>query len=191
MIANGSYIEETHQFKTAVACLAFCRVHPDFSTTTAGNAGYLAVHKHGLYSILGAQSMLNDISGCSVQGSSLQDQLKETIQKCELSYKNIITASLLGSLTSTEYKLGNYRISHPIIFTYGIATAAPELTLWSLLMCMFVLVGGALPWLTLSLLASVVFIVEVVLPWVNKFNQDPIEEPWLIPKWLDENGIER
>lgn len=190
MIVNGSHSEESHQFKTIGACQAFCRVHPAFAPTTAGDAGYVAIHKYGLYSVLGANSILNSVGGCNVQ-SSLQDQLKETIQECELSYKNIITSSLLGSLTSTDYKLGNYQISHPVILTYGIATAAPELTLWALLVCMFVLAGGALPWLTLSLLAFVVFTVEVALPWINKFSIDPVEEPWLIPKWLDENGIER
>lgn len=179
MIINGSHVEESHQFKTAEAARAFCRVHTAFSPTTAGNAGHVAVHKYGLYSLRGAQSMLNEVCGSNVQ-SSLQDQLKETIQECELSYKNMLTASLLGSLTSTDYKLGNYQISHPVILTYGIATAAPELTLLSLLVCMFVLAGGALPWLTLSLLAFVVFTVEVILPWLNIFSIDPIEEPWLI-----------
>lgn len=190
MIINVSHVEESHQFKTAEAARAFCRVHTAFSPTTAGDAGYVAVHKYGLYSILGAQSMLNGVSGCSVQ-SSLQDQLKETIQECELSYKNIITSSLLGSLTRTNYKLGNYQISHPVIFTYGIATAAPELTLWFLITFMAVLMSGALPWFSLMLFAFVVFTVEIALPWINSFSIDPVEEPWLIPKWLDENGIER
>jgi Ca2+/Na+ antiporter len=136
--------------------------------------------------------MLNDISGCSVQDSSLQDQLKETIQDCKLSYKNMVTAGLIGSLTGTKFKLGGNGMSHPVIFTIALAMKAPFIVLWSLMIAaIIILLGGGINAPSVIMLCGIYFVVEVLIPWINSYYIDPIEEPWLIPKWLDENGIER
>lgn len=185
MSINGSHIEESHQFKTIGACQAFCRVHTNFTHTTAGNAGYVAIHKHRLFALHGARSVLNETMGSNLQ-HSLHDQLKETIQECKLSYKNIITAGLLGSLTGTKYKMGNGDISHPIIFTYGLGVAAPEFTMWLLVCLMLSLVFGFSFLVPAVLGIVVVAVVEVLIPWINSYNVDPIEEPWMVPKLLDD-----
>ena len=186
-----TYRHEEHKFKTAEAARAFCRIHPEFFIGTGGS--YVQPTYSALRG-LGLTANQYDISCTtgSISGSSNQDsvsvQLEQKINECQLSYKNMITAGLLGSLTGTKYKMGNESISHPVIFTYAIGLAAPELTLWFLIVVLAGILFGSIPWISTTMWCCVCIMVEVIIPWINSYNNDPIEEPWMIPNHLRENG---
>jgi hypothetical protein len=187
-----SFTNEEYKFKTAEAARAFCRVHPECFTATAGDSGYYAMRGFGVST---EAKCLAHYTATGVIASSVPEsavtQLEHKINECKLSYKNIITAGLLGSLTGTKYKMGTECMSHPVIFTYALGVAAPLLTMWFLLSMLLGITAGIVPWYSLLLFGFVYFIVEFIIPWINSYSVDPIEEPWLIPKWLDDNGISR
>lgn len=179
-----SFTNEEYKFKTAEAARAFCRVHPD-CFSAVGNDGYSAMRGFGIITGQLASHYNSSVSESSVQDSAV-NQLEQKITECKFSYKNIITAGLLGSLTGTKYKMGNGDISHPIIFTYGLGVAAPEFTLWLLVCLMLSLVFGFSFLVPAVLGVIIVAAVEVLIPWINSYNVDPIEEPWMVPKLLDD-----
>lgn len=186
-----SFTNEEYKFKTVEAARAFCRVHPECFTATGGSYSepvYSAMRGFGI--ITGTDYSQLSHYTASVSGSSVPDsavvQLEQKINECKLSYKNIITAGLLGSLTGTKYKMGNGDISHPVIFTYGLGVAAPMLTLWFLLSMLAGILFGVFPWRSMLFFGGIYSIVEFIIPWVNSYNIDPIEEAWMIPKFLDD-----
>lgn len=178
-----SFTNEEYKFKTAEAARAFCRVHPEWVLVVGSEGGCST--KMG-FSITGKLASHHYYT-YRANGSSVQNsQLEQKIAECKFSYKNIITAGMLGSLTGTKYKIGNGDISHPIIFTYGLGVAAPEFTLWLLVCLMLSLVFG-FSFLVPAVLGVVIIIaVEVLIPWINSYNVDPIEEPWMVPKLFDD-----
>lgn len=188
MITSFTTVQhEEYKFKTAEAARAFCRVHPE-CFSAVGNDGYSAMRGFGI--IIGTDDIQMAHYTSSVSASyvpySAVNQFEQKIAECKFSYKNIITAGMLGSLTGTKYKMGNGDISHPIIFTYGLGVAAPEFTLWLLVCLMLSLVFGFSFLVPAVLGVVVVAAVEVLIPWINSYNVDPIEEPWMVPKLLDD-----
>lgn len=186
MITSFTTVQhEEYKFKTAAAASAFCRVHTEF-LSAPGRDGYSASRGFGFFLKTDHIQLAHAIvSGSSVPGSAVT-QLEQKIAECKFSYKNIITAGMLGSLTGTKYKMGNGDISHPIIFTYGLGVAAPEFTMWLLVCLMLSLVFGFSFLVPAVLGVVIVAAVEVLIPWINSYNVDPIEEPWMVPKLLDD-----
>ena len=185
MIINGKFCPEAYYFKTAAAARAFCRVHTRFVPTTALEDGYLAIES---VSIVDA-----NYDACAAGATDYQllshsavEQLRLHVRERKLSYKNIITASILGTFLGTKYKMGRGedQASGPVIFTYGIGCAAPEITLLCMLFAVLGLMLGIVPRVSMLWLALVYLTVEVLIPWVNSHSVDPIAEPWMIPKQL-------
>lgn len=182
MITSFTTVQhEEYKFKTAAAASAFCRVHTEFLSAPGTSYGYSAVRGFGFF----LETDHIQLSR-AIHSVSAVNQLEQKIAECKFSYKNIITAGMLGSLTGTKYKMGNGDISHPIIFTYGLGVAAPEFTLWLLVCLMLSLVFGFSFLVPAVLGVVVVAAVEVLIPWINSYNVDPIEEPWMVPKLLDD-----
>lgn len=182
-----SITNEEYKFKTAEAARAFCRVHPE-CFLAVGSDGYSAMRGSSIITGTDYSQLAHYTS--SVSASYVPDsavtQLEQEITECKFSYKNIITAGMLGSLTGTKYKMGNGDISHPIIFTYGLGVAAPMLTLWFLLSMLAGILFGVFPWRSMLFFGGIYSIVEFIIPWINSYNVNPIEEPWMVPKLLDD-----
>lgn len=173
---------EGYKFQTAEGARAFCRVHAGY-VPTCSNAGYSALPVY--FSTKGFGQFVTGSSYITATPSTSL-QLVQNIEDCRLSYKNMITAGLLGSLTGSKYRMGNAGISHPVLFSYALGCAAPQLTLGFLLLLLSGIIFGYIPWLSTILFGVTYAAVEVVIPWINSHSVDPIEEPWLVGKFLDE-----
>lgn len=179
MIINGNFCPETHMFKTAEAARAFCKIHNEFYAVTFGDAGYAAANlpipNASIEYCIGGTSDPSRVRALS--------ELEVSIRECALSYKNIITAGVLGGLTGTKYKMGYGEDppSKPVIFTYAVGCAAPQLTLWLLVYSMLSIVIGSSLVVPAIFGIVVVTVVEFLIPWINSYSVDPIEEPWLLP----------
>lgn len=182
MIINGNFCPETHMFKTAEAARAFCRVHSGFWAVTCGDEGYAAITSPVIISSADNKYCISGGSDLSIRTAS---QVEVSIRERRLSYKNIIKACIRNSLLGTKYKIGygEELPSKPVIFTYGIGSAAPELTLWIPVCILLSILLGTSFVIPSVIGISVVTAVELLIPWINSYSVDPIEEPWLLP-WL-------
>jgi hypothetical protein len=189
------------EFKTNKAALAFCRVHPEYSHIQPLVDGLWGVERTCYFSnsVWSAFDNANTnfintsvMFSSSCKSTNVGDWITKAFNNCNLSYKNVVVAKAVASVTKDKYILDSKDISHPVLVTYAIAAASPFIVLYLLVMAAFdIAVAGGFGFIALSFILGTIFTVEFVIPMLNSYNSTPVVEPWMYKKFLEDHQNEK